>query len=57
VTDRDREELIEAYRLVLTLEGRSDYKDAAMQRMRELIAERPPKFVELMERERGLRAS
>jgi len=57
VTDRDREELIEAYRLVLTLEGRSNYKDAAMQRMRELIAERPPKFVELMERERGLRAS
>jgi len=55
VTDRDREELIEAYRLVLTLEGRPDYKDAAVQRMRELIGERTAEVVDQMERERGLR--
>lgn len=57
MTDCDREELIEAYRLVLTLENRPDFKDAAMQRMRELIADRTPKVIDQMERERGLRAS
>lgn len=56
MTDRDREELIDAYRIVLVLENRPDFRNAAMQRMRDLIAERTPKIVEHMERERGLRA-
>ena len=57
MTDRDREELIDAYRIILATEPEPLAKDFAMQRMRTLIAERPPKFVEQMERERGLRAS
>jgi len=57
MTDRDREELIDAYRLVLTLEDCPDYRDAAVQRMRYLIAGRTPQIIEAMERERGLRAS
>jgi len=57
MTDRDREELIDAYRVALALEDRPDYRAAAMQRMRELIAERTPKVIEQMERERGLRPS
>lgn len=57
MTDRDREELIDAYRVILSTEPETLAKEHAMQRMRALIAERPPKFVEEMERMRGLRAS
>ncbi len=57
MTDRERERLIEAYRVALTLEDRADYQSAAVQRMRELIGERTPDVIEEMERKRGLRAS
>lgn len=55
VTDADREQLIEAYRIVLELEPRTDYKHAAAQRMRELIGERSPDQVREMEAIQGLR--
>lgn len=57
MTDLDREQLIEAYRVALVLEQRPDFKHAAVQRMRELIGERTPERVRQMEIERGLRAS
>lgn len=57
MTDRDREELIDAYRVILATEPETLAKEFAMQRMRTLISERPQKFIEQMERERGLRAS
>lgn len=41
MTDADRERLIESYRVALELEQRPDFKHAAVQRMRELMAERP----------------
>lgn len=41
MTDTDRERLIESYRVALELEQRPDFKHAAVQRMRELISERP----------------
>ena len=50
MTDQERERLIEAYRVALTLEPRHDYQSAAVQRMRELIGERSPQEVEQMER-------
>lgn len=57
MTDEEREQLIEAYRVALTLEQRPDFKHAAVQRMRELIGERAPQQIERMESERGLRVS
>jgi hypothetical protein len=41
LTEVDRERLIESYRVALELEQRPDFKHAAVQRMRELISERP----------------
>jgi hypothetical protein len=55
MTDRDREELIDAYRVILATEPERLAKDFAMQRMRELIAERSPQQVKRMEEARGLR--
>ena len=55
MTDRDREELIDAYRVILATEPDRAAKNHAMQRMRELIAERSPQQVKRMEEARGLR--
>ncbi len=57
MTDREREEAIESYRLKLVASRDPLTKRIAALRMKELIAERSPQQVELMERERGLRAS
>lgn len=55
MSDVDREQLIEAYRVALVLEQRPDFKHAAVQRMRELIGERTPEQIREMEVAQGLR--
>jgi len=56
MTDQERERLIEAWRVVVELDAQT-YKATGARRMQELINHRSPVQVELMERERGLRAS
>lgn len=55
VTDEQREQLIEKFRLQMVAAPNRESRLAAMERMRELIAERSPQQVERMERECGLR--
>lgn len=56
MSDKDREDLIEAYRLMLVLEPDAHMKQIAMLRMNGLINERSTQQIEQMERERGLHA-
>ncbi len=57
MNDKDREDLIEAYRLMLVLEPDADMKRIALLRMERLIAARSPCQIRKMEAERGLRVS
>lgn len=57
MTDEEREEAIESYRLKLVASRDPLTKRIAALRMKELIAERSPERIKQMERERGLRAS
>lgn len=57
MTDQEREQAIESYRLTLVDSPDPVTKRIAALRMKELIAQRSPQKVEQMERERGLRAS
>lgn len=54
MSDKDREDLIEAYRLMLVLETDAHFKQVAMLRMNVLIGERSPVQVRAMEMRRGL---
>jgi ATP-dependent helicase YprA (DUF1998 family) len=55
LSDDVREQLIDAWTVILAHEIRHDYQYAAMCRQRELIEGRSRQQVERMERERGLR--
>ena len=57
MTDLEREQAIESYRLKLVESRDPLTKRIAALRMKELIAERSPQRIEEMERERGLRVS
>lgn len=57
MTDHDSERLIESWRGILECAVEREWKELAVKRMAELIAERSSEQVERMERERGLRAS
>jgi hypothetical protein len=57
LNDKDRERLIEAWRVVLELDVCREVRIVAIGRMRELINERSPRQVAQMEIERGLRVS
>lgn len=54
LSDKDREDLIEAYRLMLVLEPERHMKEIAMLRMGALIRERSPARVCEMEMRMGL---
>jgi hypothetical protein len=55
MSDETREQLIDAWTVILAHEANHDHQCTAMRRQRELIEERSPEQVERMERERGLR--
>lgn len=57
LSDDVREQLIEAWRVILTHSPTMALKSIAQSEMRDEIARRSPEQVERMERERGLRAS
>lgn len=54
MTDAEREQLIEAYRIVLTLEPSYVVKRQAQERMFALIADRSPARIREMEVEQGI---
>jgi hypothetical protein len=55
MSDETREQLIDAWTVILAQEIRHDYQCTAMLRQRELIEGRSRQQIERMERERGLR--
>lgn len=55
LTDESREQLIEAWRVVVELDDREGLKRLAAARMADLIGERSPAQVRRMEEARGLR--
>lgn len=54
MTDTEREVLIEAWRVILTLEPSRALKVEAQERMRKLISERSAQRVRQMETEQGI---
>jgi hypothetical protein len=55
MSDEAREQLIDAWTVILAHETNHDYQCTAMRRQRELIEGRSRQQIERMERERGLR--
>jgi hypothetical protein len=55
MSDETREQLIDAWTVILAHETDHDHQSRAMRRQRELIEGRSRQQIERMERERGLR--